>query len=490
MTRIRRLLSGRRWSSRQRLSVQIVGAVVVIWAVIGLTSVLAVQRAVYDDIDDDLVSEAHDATAALQILTSDELGSIRLETPGARDSAVVVLGAGGVEAFVPTGTAANPDPMPDVGADLGKLRAGSGRPFTTGAVEGEVEYRAIAAPLDDGRVLVIARPLDDVTRVIRAVERITLIGFLTTIAAALLLVWLISRHALRPLEDVIATAGEIGDETITRRVEVTTDAPDVVRLADALNVMLQRLEDAFDQRARTEDRLRQFVADASHELRTPLAGILGYAELYQELEAASAPQEQQDRAVERIAVEADRMRSLVESLLTLARLDDGRDIHFAPVPLGDVAHDAVAVAGTIDAERTYVTDLDPTVIVEGDAQALRQIVDNLVANVRAHTPVGTTARVTVLRDGPDAVLEVADDGPGLTDEQAAHAFDRFWRAESHRGRPGGSGLGLAIVADLVHAHHGSVQVAPRSGSGLRVVVRLGPGPGGARPAPPSWRPRR
>jgi two-component system OmpR family sensor kinase len=260
----------------------------------------------------------------------------------------------------------------------------------------------------------------------------------------------------------------------------------VGRLADAMNTMLGRLEDAFAAKERSEARMRQFVGDASHELRTPLAAVIGYAELYQE-HMARTP-EQVDRVMGRIVAEGTRMQSLVEDLLLLARLDEGRPLARDAVDLAALVDDSVSAIRVIDPSRTFaLSNACGDVEVIGDGVALRQIVDNLLSNVVAHTPPGTRAEVTLTVDGDAAVLTVTDDGPGMSDEHRARAFDRFWRAELARSRPGGSGLGLAIVAELVRAHGGSIDVESAPGQGCTFTVRLpltsAPAPSGRVPAP-------
>ena len=248
-------------------------------------------------------------------------------------------------------------------------------------------------------------------------------------------------------------------------------------VARALNTMLGRIEEAFAQRDATEEQLRRFIADASHELRTPLAAVTAYAEMFDR--AAVDHPEDLGRVIGGIQAESGRMGSLVEDLLLLARLDEGRPLERKPVELVAVSADAVAAARAVGPDWPVELRAERPVDITGDAARLRQVLDNLLANVRAHTPAGTTARVTVSEDGDEALVEVADDGPGLTAEEASRVFERFYRADPSRSRHhGGTGLGLGIVAAIVAAHGGKVDVsaAPGSGTTFRVHLPLdGPG---------------
>jgi two-component system OmpR family sensor kinase len=202
-----------------------------------------------------------------------------------------------------------------------------------------------------------------------------------------------------------------------------------------------------------------------------LAAVIGYAELYQEHMARSP--EQVDKMMSRIIAEGTRMQSLVEDLLLLARMDEGRPLERDAVDLHPIVDDAVSAVQVIDHERRFtMAAADDTVEIVGDDVALRQIVDNLLANVVAHTPPGTTAVVALTTEEADAVITVADDGPGMSEEHRAHAFDRFWRAELSRSRPGGSGLGLAIVAELIRAQGGSIDLETSPGAGATFIVRF------------------
>ena len=232
--------------------------------------------------------------------------------------------------------------------------------------------------------------------------------------------------------------------------------------------MLGQIEAAFGERQQSEDRLRRFVADASHELRTPLTSIRGYAELHRRRMLAP---DAVDDAMRRIEGEAIRMGTLVDDLLLLARLDQGRSLTVEPVDLAAVAADAVRDLQAVAPERTVALRADNPVVVNGDTVRLHQVVANLLANARVHTPAGTAVTVTVAAEGADAVLRVADDGPGLEPDVAARVFDRSFRGD-RTNAPAGSGLGLSIVAAIVAAHNGSVSVDSTPGAGSEFIVRL------------------
>ena len=361
-------------------------------------------------------------------------------------------------------------PPPDLPDDLrlGDLR-------TVDAVSGDVRYRVRATDLrgpgDDG-VLVVAIPLVGAEE---ALENLLLVEALVVLAVLLVLglaASAIVRLGLRPLDRIAATADAIAGGDLSPRVEDADARTEVGRVGVAINAMLGRLEVAFGQREASEQRLRQFLADASHELRTPLSSIRGYAELHR-MGAASDPAGTA-RAMGRIEDEAARMGVLVEDLLKLARLDELREPVREPVVLGDLVDDAVADARASAPERPIEAVVDDDVVVAGDPDQLRQVLLNLVRNALVHTPEGTPIEVRLHDDGGDAVVEVADRGPGLPEGDPSVVFGRFWRGEGpgrERGRAG-AGLGLAIVQGIVVAHGGTVAAARRPGGGAVFCVRL------------------
>jgi two-component system OmpR family sensor kinase len=262
------------------------------------------------------------------------------------------------------------------------------------------------------------------------------------------------------------------------RVPNANTRTEVGHVATALNVMLGRIQTSFGDLQASENRLRRFVSDASHELRTPIAAVSAYAQLFKR-GAADHP-EDLDRVMDGIERETARMALLVGDLLLLARLDEHDPTALEPVELAGLAAEAVETARTVGPDWPLVFVADEPVEVMGDRDALRQVLDNLLANVRAHTPVGTAARVTVGTKVGAAFIEVADTGPGISEEQSALVFERFYRADPSRSREtGGAGLGLAIVATIVRAHGGRTEAltAPGGGALFRVVLPVLPSDG-------------
>lgn len=346
-------------------------------------------------------------------------------------------------------------------------------PFTTQAVErGAPGFRVLVVPLSaEAGNLVVAVPMNDVVQTLR---RLVLIELLTTVAVlagvgGLALV--VVRAGLRPLEDIGRTAGAIAEGDLSRRVERAEPRTEVGRLGLALNAMLAQIQSAFEARQASEHRLRRFVADASHELRTPLTSIRGYAEMFRR--GASDRPEDLATSMRRIEEESARMGVLVDDLLLLARLDQGRPLERRPVDLSQVAADAVADARAVEPERTVALEAPDGAVVLGDELRLRQVAANLLANARQHTPPTAAVRVGVRQENGSVVLEVADEGPGMFPEEAAKVFERFYRADPSRNRNmGGTGLGLSIVAAVAEAHGGRAHVDSVPGHGARFWVEL------------------
>jgi two-component system OmpR family sensor kinase len=354
-----------------------------------------------------------------------------------------------------------PDRLPTPTGPLGAL-------FTTGGAE---RFRALVQQLDDGRLAVVAIPLRDVEETLRrlvAVEVLVAAGVLGAIAVSSLA---LIRRELRPLDRMGDTAGAIAAGDLSRRVEPAGGGTEIGRLGAALNAMLGQIEASFEERRATEQRLRQFLSDASHELRTPLTSIRGWAELFRR-GAKSRPADLA-RTMRRIEDEAAHMTVLVEEMLSLARLDEGRPLAREPVDLAQVAVDAVDDARAVEPERPVTLDTPPRLMVDADPVRMREVLSNLLSNARRHTPATTPVHVRLSIEGDDAVMEVADEGPGMTTEEAARAFERFYRGDGSRARgTGGAGLGLAIVAAIAEAHGGvaTVAAAPGKGATFRVAI--------------------
>jgi two-component system OmpR family sensor kinase len=344
--------------------------------------------------------------------------------------------------------------------------------FSVPAVGGGPGFRVRTQPIGYRGTLVLAAPLNDVSDTLRQLLLIELLVSLAVVAAIVGAgLWLV-RVGLRPLTRIGDTAAAIGAGDLSRRVEAEAGPrTEVGRLARALNGMLGQLEAAFAERTASERRLRRFVGDASHELRTPLSAVHAYAELFER--GARERPEDLARAMAGIERESRRMGELVDELLLLARLDQGRPLERVPVDLSELAREAVDAARALEPARPWSLEAPDALRVIGDPERLRQVLDNLLGNVRAHTPAGTPARVTLRRSGASALVEVADSGPGLHADEAARVFERFYRADPSRSRDrGGSGLGLAIVAAIAEAHGGRAVVESRVGEGARFVVTL------------------
>ena len=350
---------------------------------------------------------------------------------------------------------------------------------------GQAPYRVRASPLSSGQLvvpgdtLIVAAPLTDVEATLHAMVWTELGVTAGVLILALLAgLWLV-RRSLRPLDEMADTAGEIAAGQLDRRVPVGGDNTEVGRLGLALNGMLGRIEGAFAEKEASEARLRRFVGDASHELRTPLTSIRGYAELFRR--GADRRPEDLAKVMYRIEEEATRMGLLVDDLLLLARLDQGRPLEDEEFDLSALVTDAVDAAQVVEPDRTFSTELAGPLVLRGDRNRLRQVMDNLLGNVRMHTPTGAPARVRLFREAGSAVLEVEDNGPGLDPEGAERVFERFYRADTARTHEsGGAGLGLSIVHAIVTAHGGSVTVSnrPEGGAIFRVAIPLASTPVG------------
>lgn len=376
--------------------------------------------------------------------------------------------------------------------DASAVAARAGKPFTTAGTSGDTRWRSIAVPqvprgtLSGGSVVVSASlgQVDGTVDRMWHIYETTGLGLLVVLGLA---GWFAVRSGLRPLTRIEQTAAEIAAGDLSRRVpELAGPHTEMGRLATALNGMLAQVETAFAARAESEARMTRFVADASHELRTPLAGIKGLTDLHRM--GALADREDIDATMARIARESDRLARLVEDMLLLARFDEhslgttgdsGPALELAPTDLRTLAADALHDVRALDATRPVaLTGPDgagapASAPALADEARLRQVVTNLVGNAVAHTPPGTAIRIGVGTVGEDAVLEVADEGPGLTPDQTAHIFERFYRADTSRTRAtGGAGLGLAIVDSLVSAHAGRVDIDSAPGRGATFRVRL------------------
>jgi two-component system OmpR family sensor kinase len=321
-----------------------------------------------------------------------------------------------------------------------------------------------------GQILIVAIPLTETQQTLNQlllIEAVVLVAVLGALAAA---AWLLVKRDLRPLENMAVTADAISAGDLSLRVEPAEPRTEVGRLGLSLNTMLARIEVAFAERAATEDKLRRFLADASHELRTPLTSIRGYSEVF---ERAKDDPEDLELAMRRIEEESRRMGVMVEELLVLARLGDGREPERLPVDLARVVDDCVSDARAASPEREIAVDRADTTDVLGDDHQLHQVLHNLLSNAARHTPPEARIGVTLTAGDGYATLAVADDGPGLEPDVAAKVFEPFFRADRSRAREtGGAGLGLAIVAAIVEAHRGTVRLDTAPGAGATFTITL------------------
>ncbi|MDI2124717.1 sensor histidine kinase [Yinghuangia seranimata] len=350
------------------------------------------------------------------------------------------------------------------------------------SVGGE-DYRAAVARLADGEYVLLARSTRDAGAVVSKVVHLELTvgGVLVVLLGAF--IYFGARWRLQPLEDMVETASGIAEGGPDRPDLSARVAPrkssfrEVEQLRTALNAMLQQVESAFETREHAAAHLKRFVADASHELRTPLAAIRGYLQLYEK--GMLTTEEEERRALARMNAEAERMARLVDELLALARLDQRPRLQPRPVDLARVVRGAAADLSAQQPDRRLHLDLPDAFLVLADEATLCQIVANLLANVRAHTPVSADVHVSVSGDADSGVVQVRDEGPGMRPQDADRIFDRFFRAARDGGGPAnagasdaGSGLGMAVVHAATAANGGTVRVDTAPGQGLTVTVEL------------------
>ncbi len=407
-----------------------------------------------------------------------DTGPIRGDNdPTGRRFALLVFDAGGVLLqALPSGLGYAPDPLPALPA-VGEPGLPIGQIVERPAVDGSLSYRVLALRALRG-VVVLAAPMNGVAASIAVLVRALVLVGLAVLALMLVVGWLIIRRDLRPLEQMTATAERISAGDLTQRVGMPDDGSEVGRLGHAFDTMLDQIEGAFGSQAaalsakeRSEGKLRQFVADASHELRTPLTALRGYSELY----GAGGLDERAalEQAMARIGSESRRMAALVEDMLLLARLDQGRPLRHEPVELSELVNDAINDVRAVEPARPVRESIEPGLKVPGDEDRLRQVIGNLLSNVRVHTPVDAPLDVTLSAADGECTLSVADHGPGIDLAHVEHIFDRFYRADTGRSRDrGGSGLGLSIAASVAAAHLGSIAYSATPGGGATFTLTL------------------
>lgn len=381
-----------------------------------------------------------------------------------------VIGADGtIRVAEPAGPASDPTPLPDLSADdIAVLQAG--KEVTVDAVDGSLRYLVLAERASNGDYEVEAAPLDDIDATMDSLVRRLVIGALLTLVLAAAAIVAVLRHGLRPLRTVITTAEAVAAGERELRIPTDEGPTEIRHLSVALDHMLQNQRASLAAKEESETRLRRFISDASHELQTPITSVLGWVQLERKgaLDATGTA-----AAMERIESESRRMAALVEELLLLARLDEQRPLQLGPTDLSAIALDAITDARAVEPDRPLTLDAPSPVMVVGDSARLRQVVDNLLRNVRVHTPANASATVRVRLHGDTAVLSVEDTGPGIDPEFLPHVFDRFWRRDHSRTRAtGGAGLGLAIVAALAAAHGGTVTAANLPAGGAVFTLTL------------------
>ena len=469
-------------SLRFRLVLIVVGLLAAVSVLVGTVSIFVLQSVLVGQVDQELRESASRAAR----VDGPPSGGGYVNVPGQSVETVIALvqdsrvaDAGYLDA-----TGRLRELSAGSAAALADVPVGEG-PRTVGIGDGLGSYRALAFDGPGGVTVVVARPLSGVEGTLAGVTAIGLALLLVLLTVAGVAAALSVGAALRPLRRVALTAASVADLPLDRgEVDLAVRVPsedtdprtEVGQVGAALNRLLDHVGTALTARAESEEKVRRFVADASHELRTPLASIRGYSELTRRTQP-DLPEEVR-RSLARVESESVRMQALVEDLLLLARLDSRRELAREEVDLSQVVVEAVGDAYAAGPDHEWVLDLPEDPIgVTGDEPRLRQVVVNLLANARVHTPAGTVV-TTSLASAPDGVvtLQVADDGPGIDPAVAERLFERFTRGDASRQRGTGStGLGLSIVRGVVEAHGGTVTVATEPGSTV-FTVTLPPGP--------------
>ena len=475
----------RPWTLQVRLMTAVIGMVAFILVMIGISTSAILSQVLYvnlgaqvDEAAASIQPRAAFQSSAEQVLESGFFDSGTLLVMNSRGAGITgaVVGDNGVRALT----------TDDLGRIADSLQAAASDP-TAQTVDlpnlGEYLVRAFPTPGSDS-VFLVGLPLSSVTSTIGAI--LTTVALVTTGGLLLLavIIAIVIRLGLRPLRAVAETATRVasirmdqGDVSITERVpaDQVDEHTEIGQVGTALNTLLDRVDASLSARQRNEELMRRFVADASHELRTPLASIRGFSEL--SLRAMRQAQDDESRqrialavetteqSLERIQAQSLRMTTLVEDLLLLARLDEGQELVYGSVDLTRLAVEAVGDARPAGPDHSWTIDVpDTPVELAGDAARLHQVVANLLANARTHTPAGSIVNVSVAHEGAEAVLRVHDNGPGIDPSVASQLFERFARADRSRDRKtGGTGLGLSIARAIVDAHRGTIGVKSTPG---------------------------
>jgi two-component system, OmpR family, sensor kinase len=378
---------------------------------------------------------------------------------------------GDLVAWSPSGYIGEPDPLPDLIGRQIALRSGKFTTVGSAGDEEDTDFRVLVRPVTQGGYIATAIPLDAMDETLTSLITVIALTSVAVLFAVVVFTWIAIQRGLLPIDDMIHTAEAIAAGDLTQRIVIEDSSNEVGKLGISLNEMLTRIETSFRAREQSEHRLRQFVADASHELRTPLTSIRGYAELFRS-GAASSP-EALSRVMHRIESEGQRMSRLVNDMLQLARLDQPQTSEPQPVDLSPIIDNAVMDANAADAETVIRVHQPAHAFVLGSADGLKQVFDNLLANVRTHAGNGSMATITVALGPKKTRIDIADNGAGIPKDQAAHAFDRFYRADQSRSSAkGGVGLGLSIVEAIVTGFGGTISLTSELGAGTTVHIVL------------------
>ena len=465
-------------SLRGRLLIGVITLVAIGLLVSDVATYAALQSSLITRIDDQLKARSTQDTAVAVISSqchrgpgaasaSDFPSGTITELIGSDGSVVISCTTGQLGNTVSTASPVLPKSLPNAGLDI------PAAPFTARGTGGVSAYRVTAWPEDSfsGEFVVFAIPMTSIQSTLSELLLLELLIGLVVLLATALLAFVIIRVSLRPLQKMGAVAADIAAGDLTRRVEPATPSTEIGRLGIALNGMLIQIEAAFAERTESNTRLRRFIADASHELRTPLTSIRGYSEMLRR-GAGESPSDA-ELARRRIEEESVRMSTLVDDMLLIARLDQGRPLERKPVDLQAIAADAASDARAVAPQRQITLTAPGSVVVEGDDIRLRQVVGNLVRNALVHTPQQTAIEIGVSTQNGTGRMSVVDHGPGLRPTEMARIFEPFYRADPSRSRDsGGAGLGLSIVSAVVSAHGGKVSVKETSGGGVTFDVDL------------------
>ena len=442
--------------------------------VIGIAASFAVGRALLDSLDEELADTSRRLAVSLE-----GPGPGQLNRPGFDVGTVVAL----ISPTEVSGAFIDADGnlqalKPDQAGSLASVQWVAGEPENV-LLDNRGGYRALLVAKIEGTQIVVGLPLREIRTTIARLNIVIIAVVVIVVLVAASIGALLVRYALKPLDRLTETASAVtrqpldrGDVRLALRVppQYTNTESEVGQVGAALNLMLDHVDEAFQSRFESEEKMRQFVADASHELRTPLASIRGYAELTKR--GGEKLSKDMKQAVDRIESESIRMTSLVEDLLLLARFDEGHALQMESVDLAQIVRDALSDAYVTSPEHEWGAEgVEEPVLITGDGSAIHQVVVNLLANARVHTPPGTSVEVRVKQSSDKTVVQVEDSGPGIPRDARKKLFERFARGDSSRARSSGStGLGLSIVDTIVKAHGGSVGLTSKPGKTVFTVT--------------------